>query len=287
MIAGIYYNASGSIFQDTKVSPAQRETMQMGISSSRERNSSNKSRREKSFLGFGLHPIASLVIVAIASVASFYFRSWWIAAVIATIAAAGIALRAGAERLWAIFCKMSLFFGTIIVVNAIIGARNESLLPGLSAGLVQSVRVSALVMAADLFVLCVDPLDLSDAIALALAPFARIGIRAGYFALSSMLVASFVSLFAEEARRLEMARAARCGFPSRGIGGARSLVPLLAPLFVGVLRRAVEVDMALQARGFRIDGQRSTLKDLGPKALDFIVVGAISIAFAAACYAKL
>lgn len=259
----------------------------MAISSRGEDDSSNEGKREKAFPGFGLHPVASLASVMIASVAAFYFRSWWIAAVIASIAASGIVLQSGAKRIWMVFCKMYLFFGLIIAINAIIGGMSESLIRGILAGLVQSVRVSALVLTADLFVLSVDPLDLSDAVASALRPLERIGIGVGSFALSSMLVASFVSLFAEEAKRLEMARAARCGFPGRSIGSAKFLVPLLAPLFVGVLRRAVEVDMALKARGFSIDGRRSTLRDFRPRASDFAVVAAVCIAFAAACYAKL
>ncbi len=246
----------------------------------------NRTRKEPSC--FALHPISALVVTVLSSIAAFYFASWWIAGLVASIAAAGIASnKKGIERIREILSRMCLFAGIIVLANVLVGIQSGSVARGVLAGLIQSLRVAALVLVADLYIMTTDPFDLSDSVSNALKPLERFGVKVGAIALWAMLIASFMPLLYKEAKRLEIARALRCGFPKRGPGALRLAVPILVPLFVGVIRRSVEVDMALQARGYRLDGRRSTLRDLRPKMADFVVIAASCLAFVAAGYAKL
>jgi energy-coupling factor transport system permease protein len=98
---------------------------------------------------------------------------------------------------------------------------------------------------------------------------------------------SFIPLMADEARRLEIAQAVRCGFPKRGPAAVRAVLPLMAPLVIGLFRRADEIDLALQARGYRLDAPRTARRLARPGAADWLVGGASVLLFAAGLYAHL
>ena len=55
----------------------------------------------------------------------------------------------------------------------------------------------------------------------------RFGLRVGEMSLMTMITFSFIPLMADEVRRLQLAQAARCGFPKRGPAAIRAAAPLL------------------------------------------------------------
>lgn len=236
----------------------------------------------------GLHPLVKLLAAVVLCASAFVFRPWQAPVALAAATAALYAVPGvGPRRLAAVARPMPLFVVLIVLANLFLVPHEGGVRGGVALGLVRSARVLALVFATGLFLATTDPVDLSDAFFRALAPLRRVGVRAGGFALMTMLVLSFAPLMIQEARRLELAQAVRCGFPRRGPGALRSVVPLLAPLFVGVLRRADEVDLALRARAFRLDEPRTSPGRAGLSAVDWAVAALFCAAFIAGVYAQL
>ena len=233
-----------------------------------------------------LHPLSKLLVATLVSIASFLFASWIAPAALAVFLALLHAPKPiGPARLRAVFASLPFFVALIVLANVFL-VRGEALWwRNAGAGLVQSLRIVVLIAAANLFLAVTDPIDLSDAVLRVLAPLRRIGLRVGEISLMTMIAFSFIPLMADEVRRLQLAQAARCGFPKRGPTAIRAAVPLLAPLIIGVFRRADEIDTALHVRCYRMDAPRSSSRGVGWGRADSIVCAAGFIVFFAGLYA--
>jgi len=234
-----------------------------------------------------LHPLAKLLVTALVCVAAFLFRPWVVPAALAALAAIlhrGVG--GGRARLGTLLGTFPPFAAIIVLASAFLAGHPGPWWHGAAAGLVQSLRVLAMMLAASLFLASTDPVDLADALSRAVRPLERGRARTGGLALMTMLVASFAPLMIEEARRLELAQAVRCGFPRRGPAAVRWAAPLLAPLFAGVIRRADEIDLALRARAFRLGAPRSTLRRAGFGAADWTAAAVSICIFLAGVYAQ-
>ena len=73
---------------------------------------------------------------------------------------------------------------------------------------------------------------------------------------------------------------------SDGIQKAKSMVPLLVPLFVSAFRRATDLAMAMEARCYRGGEGRTKMKPLKYAKRDRMVYGAYLVYFAAAIVLK-
>lgn len=93
-------------------------------------------------------------------------------------------------------------------------------------------------------------------------PFQRIGLPSSEISLTFMIALQFVPTLVEELDRVIKAQASRLGgIEIRGIMRpdkvARLLLPLVVPLFVNAFRRAEQLAMAMDARGY-FGGTRRT-----------------------------
>jgi len=234
-----------------------------------------------------LHPLAKLLVVALVCVAAFLFPSWIVPAALAVFLVLLHAPRSiGFGRLLAVLKPLPLFIAVIVLANVFLVHREAVWWRNAEAGLVQSLRVVVIVVAANLFLVVTDAIDLSDAVLRLLGPLERAGLRVGELSLMTMITFSFIPLMTDEARRLELAQAVRCGFPRRGVGVIRSAVPLLVPLVVGLFRRSDEIDLALQARCYRIGAPRSRLARGVWRRADSLACAAGVIVFLAGVYAQ-
>ncbi len=233
-----------------------------------------------------LHPLSKLVVAALVSIAAFLFVSWLAVAALALILALLHAPKQiGFARLRAVFASLPLFVALIVLANVFL-VRGEALWwRNAGAGLVQSLRIVVLIAAANLFLAVTDPIDLSDAVVRALAPLRRFGLRVGEISLMTMIAFSFIPLMADEVKRLQLAQAARCGFPKRGPAAIRAAGPLLVPLVIGVFRRADEIDTALHVRCYRMDGPRNSCRGSGWRMADSFFCAAGFVVFFAGLYA--
>ncbi len=233
-----------------------------------------------------LHPLSKLVVAILISLAAFLFESWIaVAALAALVAVLHAPRQIGPARARVALAAFPLFAAIIVLAHVFLVRGEAVWWRDAIAGLVQGLRVLVLIATANLYLAVTDPIDLSDAVVRAIAPLRRVGVRVGEISLMTMIAFSFIPLMTDEVRRLQLAYAARCGFPKRGPAAIRAAVPLMAPLVIGVFRRADEIDTALRVRCYRMDAPRSSLRGSWWRTADSLACAATLVLFAAGLYA--
>ncbi|NLJ80477.1 MAG: energy-coupling factor transporter transmembrane protein EcfT [Firmicutes bacterium] len=141
---------------------------------------------------------------------------------------------------------------------------------GLLRGTMMGARLLLLVMGTSLLTLTTSPIQLTDGIESLLKPGRKIGIPAHELAMMMTIALRFIPTLLEETEKIMKAQMARgADFQSGGIlKRARSLVPLLVPLFVNAFRRADELAVAMEARGYRGGTGRTKFRELHFQKID-------------------
>lgn len=149
---------------------------------------------------------------------------------------------------------------------------------GLTRGVMMGVRLALLVMGTSLLTLTTSPINLTDGIESLLKPGKRIGVPAHELAMMMTIALRFIPTLLEEAEKIMKAQMARgADFQSGGLlQRAKSLIPLLVPLFVNAFRRADDLAIAMEARGYRGGEGRTKFKELHFTRTDAL---ALTIAF--------
>ena len=142
---------------------------------------------------------------------------------------------------------------------------------GLTNAIRMSLRLVMLLMGSSLLTLTTTPIQLTDAIEYALKPFKRIGVPAHEIAMMMTIALRFIPTLVEEMDKIMKAQMARgADFDTGGlIKKAKSLVPLLVPLFISSFRRADELALAMEARCYRGDVGRTRMKQMRMALLDY------------------
>jgi energy-coupling factor transport system permease protein len=229
-----------------------------------------------------LHPLTKLFALCVLCAAVF-IMSGWLAPLVAALLLIALfpAARIDGRRLVGILRHMPLFMCVIVVANLLLGDRGLGLGQRALRGLVQGIRVVDVLTATSLFLMITDPVDLSDAIVGAVRPLRGIGVRTGELSLMTMVIFGFIPRMFEEAKRLETAQSVRSR-PRGAVTIFHRIVPLVAPLVIGVFRRADELELALGARYFSLDRDREPLKRRRAGARDFSVsLAAVALLIAA------
>ena len=147
---------------------------------------------------------------------------------------------------------MNIFFSsgeTVIFSVWKINIAREGLL---TAG-EMSFRLILLMVGASILTLSTTPIKLTDAIEFALKPFSKIGVPSHEIAMMMTIALRFIPTLLEELDKIMKAQMARgADFDTGGlIKKAKSLIPLLVPLFVSSFRRADELATAMEARCYK------------------------------------
>jgi energy-coupling factor transport system permease protein len=131
------------------------------------------------------------------------------------------------------------------------------------AGLM-AIRLIFLIIGSSILTLTTSPIQLTDGIESLLNPFKKIGIPAHEIAMMMTIALRFIPILLEETDKIMKAQMARgADFESGGIiKRAKSLIPLLVPLFISAFRRADELAMAMEARCYRGGENRTRMKQL-------------------------
>ena len=150
---------------------------------------------------------------------------------------------------------------------------------GLANAARMAVRLVMLVVGSSLLTLTTTPIQLTDAIEFSLKPFKKIGVPAHEIAMMMTIALRFIPTLVEEMDKIMKAQMARgADFDTGGIiKKAKSLVPLLVPLFISSFRRADDLAMAMEARCYRGDVGRTRMKQMKMKARDFKALGALCV----------
>lgn len=142
---------------------------------------------------------------------------------------------------------------------------------GLLAAASMALRLIMLIIGSSLLTLTTSPIDLTDAIERLLKPLERIKVPAHEIAMMMTIALRFIPILLEETDKIMKAQMARgADFESGGlIKKAKSLVPLLVPLFISAFRRADDLALAMEARCYRGGVGRTKMKKLIYKRIDF------------------
>ncbi|NLJ79370.1 MAG: energy-coupling factor transporter transmembrane protein EcfT [Tissierellia bacterium] len=135
---------------------------------------------------------------------------------------------------------------------------------GLKQAVFMALRLIFLIVGTSLLTLTTSPIALTDGIEKLLSPFKRIGLPAHELAMMMTIALRFIPTLLEETDKIMKAQMARgADFESGNIiRRAKSLVPLLVPLFINAFRRADELAIAMEARCYRGGEHRTRLNEL-------------------------
>ncbi|MCL2015706.1 MAG: energy-coupling factor transporter transmembrane protein EcfT [Defluviitaleaceae bacterium] len=157
---------------------------------------------------------------------------------------------------------------------------------GVSQGVRIAIRLILLIVGSTVMTLTTTPIQLADAIESILQPFKKIGMPVHEIAMMMTIALRFIPTLMEEVDKIMKAQMARgADFDTGGlIKKAKSLVPLLVPLFVSAFRRADELAQAMDARCYRGDVNRTKMKIMKYSVSDFwaaiaVVVYAVTLIF--------
>ena len=135
---------------------------------------------------------------------------------------------------------------------------------GLKNATFLSVRLILLVIGSQLLTLTTSPLGLTDGIERLANPLKKIGFPAHEMAMMMTIALRFIPTLLTETDRIMKAQISRGADFETGnlIQKAKSLVPLLVPLFVSAFRRADELALAMEARCYQGGQGRTRMKVL-------------------------
>ncbi len=193
-----------------------------------------------------------------------------------------IMLLKGLKPLWIIMVLTLIlhFFiteGTIIWHWGILKITSE----GLQQGIFMLLRLIYLVTITSLLTLTTSPISLTDGIERVLkALYVPV---AHELAMMMTIALRFIPTLIEETEKIMKAQMARgADFDSGGLlSRAKSLIPLLVPLFLSSFRRADELAMAMEARCYRGGENRTRMKQLVMKQRDYCTYVVVLIFFGA------
>lgn len=144
---------------------------------------------------------------------------------------------------------------------------------GLRQAIFISTRFFLLVVMASLLTFTTSPIDLTDGLERLLQPFTKLGLPAHEFALMMSIALRFIPTIWAETEKIMKAQMARGVDFDRGsvFKRIKSYIPVLIPLFISAFRRAEDLALAMEARGYRGGTGRTKLRILEYQKRDLIL----------------
>ena len=143
---------------------------------------------------------------------------------------------------------------------------------GISIALTMAVRLMLLIIGSSVMTLTTTPNNLTDGLESLLGPLKKIKVPVHEISMMMSIALRFIPILLEETDKIMKAQIARgADFESGNIiKKAKSLIPLLVPLFISAFRRANDLAMAMEARCYKGGEGRTKMKPLIYKKRDFI-----------------
>ena len=135
---------------------------------------------------------------------------------------------------------------------------------GLRTSVFMAVRLVLLVAGSSLMTFTTTPNELTDGIEELLGPLNKIHVPVHEIAMIMSIALRFIPILLEETDKIMKAQIARGADLESGnmIQKAKSMIPILVPLFVSAFRRANDLAMAMEARCYRGGEGRTKMKPL-------------------------
>ena len=150
--------------------------------------------------------------------------------------------------------------GQMFFTFGIIHASKE----GIVYGAYMTLRLVYLITFSSLLTYTTSPIVLTDGIEALLMKFHKLGVHAHGLAMMMSIALRFIPTLLEETDRIMKAQASRgANFTTGSImQKAKSMIPVLVPLFVSAFRRADDLATAMEARCYRGGEGRSKMHQL-------------------------
>ena len=171
---------------------------------------------------------------------------------------------------------LNLFFtrgGTVLVEWGIFRITDQ----GLRAMVFMVIRLIYLVIGSSLMTFTTTPNMLTDGLESLLGPLNRIKVPVHEVAMMMSIALRFIPILLEETDKIMKAQLARGADLESGnlLQRAKSMIPVLVPLFVSAFRRANDLAMAMEARCYRGGSGRTKMKPLAYQGRDFGAYGLV------------
>lgn len=164
-------------------------------------------------------------------------------------------------------------------------------LEGIILAIKMCVRLIMLIVGSSLLTLTTTPIELTNAIERGLMPLKKIGVPAHEIAMMMTIALRFIPTLLDETDKIIKAQQARGADFETGniINRAKSLIPILVPLFVSSFRRAEELAMAMESRCYSGSENRTKLNVMKYKKVDlkaslFIMLYILGITLIKICF---
>jgi len=154
---------------------------------------------------------------------------------------------------------------------------------GLRTAVFMAVRLIFLIMGSSLMTFTTTPNALTDGIEKLLSPLKLLKVPVHEIAMMMSIALRFIPILLEETDKIMKAQIARGADLESGniIQKAKSMIPILVPLFVSAFRRATDLAMAMEARCYRGGEGRTKMKPLVYRSRDYAAY-AVTLGYVAA-----
>ena len=135
---------------------------------------------------------------------------------------------------------------------------------GLATAVTMAVRLTMLIIGSSIMTLTTTPNNLTDGLEKGLRPLKLFKVPVHEVAMMMSIALRFIPILLEETDKIMKAQIARGADLESGnmIQKAKSMIPILVPLFVSAFRRANDLAMAMEARCYRGGEGRTKMKPL-------------------------
>ncbi|PAV27871.1 transporter [Virgibacillus profundi] len=159
---------------------------------------------------------------------------------------------------------------------------------GVIQGFAISMRFFLLILMTSLLTLTTTPIEITDAIEDMLHPLKKVKFPVHELALMMSISLRFIPTLMQETEKISRAQASRgVDFKTGPIKErAKAVVPLLVPLFVSAFKRAEELAMAMEARGYQGGEGRTKLRELKIEKRDILIYVLFACVIAGLIYTR-
>jgi energy-coupling factor transport system permease protein len=135
---------------------------------------------------------------------------------------------------------------------------------GLSRAFFMAIRLVLIIIGSSIMTLTTKPVELTDGLEKLLSPFSKIGLPSHEIALMMTIALRFIPTLMEETDKIIKAQQARgADFESGNLfQRAKSLIPILVPLFVSSFRIAQDLALAMEARCYHGGTGRTRMNEI-------------------------
>lgn len=152
---------------------------------------------------------------------------------------------------------------------------------GIRMALFMLMRVVALIVGMSLLTYTTSPIMLTDAIERLLSPLKKVRFPVHELSMMMTIALRFIPTLVEETDKIMSAQKARGAELDSGglMKKAKSLIPILIPLFISAFKRANELAVAMECRCYRGGDGRTRLKTLKTAPRDYVAAAVMLAVF--------